>query len=67
MPRKALEILKESENNLTETENPYLKLEIEQKIGIIYNSIDSISSANSYLKNSANLAKKYGDIYSEIL
>jgi len=67
MPQKALELLKESERSLSETENPYLKLEIEQKIGIIYSSIDSLSLAYSYLKNSTNLAKIFGDIYSEIL
>ncbi|MDA3859800.1 MAG: tetratricopeptide repeat protein, partial [Melioribacteraceae bacterium] len=67
MPQKALEMLKQSERSLIESENPYLKLEIGQKIGIIYNSLDSLSLAQSYLINSSNMAKRYGDVYSEIL
>ncbi len=67
MPNRALQLLEESDNSLIESENPYLKLEIEQKMGIIYSSVDSLSLASYYLNKSATLAKRYGDIYSEIL
>ena len=67
MPQKSLDLLELSEEQLNESANPYLKLEIEQKIGIILSSVDSLLKAEEYLVSSANMAKKYGDLYSEIL
>jgi len=66
-PQKALDLINENFNKINENELPYLKAELEQKIGIIYASIGDYSNAEKYLNASINLSDKFDDIYNSIL
>jgi CHAT domain-containing protein/tetratricopeptide (TPR) repeat protein len=51
-------------NNQTDE---YLSVQIFNKIGVVYDQLDSVDKAAGYFKNAAELSKKNNDSYSEAL
>ncbi len=66
-PKKALNILLENFDEINEKKLPYLKAELDQKVGIIYTLTKEFSKAEKYLNASISLSNKFGDIYNLIL
>ncbi|VAX21200.1 hypothetical protein MNBD_IGNAVI01-512, partial [hydrothermal vent metagenome] len=66
-PKKALDLILENIDEINENELPYLKAELDQKVGIIYTSTGNYSDAEKYLASSITLSDKFGDIYNSIL
>ena len=66
-PSKTLKILLDGIDKITESANPYLMLEIQQKLGFTYYSMNLLQKAKEHLRKAAALSSKYGDVYNELL
>jgi len=66
-PERALKLLLENFAKINENELPYLKAELQQKVGIIFTKTKEYSKAEKYLKASIKLSEKFGDFYNSIL
>lgn len=63
----ALKLLFENYDQIDEGTLPYLKAELNQKIGIIYSSLKNFNDAEKYLRSAIKISDKYSDIYASIL
>jgi len=63
----ALDIIMDTYDDVIESENPYLKAELNQKAGIINLSLQNYNEAEKYLSAAIKLSDNYDDIYSSIL
>ncbi len=67
LSEKALKVLRERENDLNESETPFLLADLYQNIGKIYISMDSSETADNYLSKAADIYETYGDTYNKLL
>lgn len=66
-PANALEVLKNAESILNESEAPFEAIKLYSKIGTVLTSVDSFKQAESYFMKGINLSDKVGDIYNSIV